>query len=76
MGDYIADQLIGQGSFARVYRAYHKATHQAVAIKSINRDLLSSEKLMANLEQEIKILKSLKHPNIVRFYEVMVTVCR
>ncbi|CUM64754.1 uncharacterized protein PRCAT00002365001 [Priceomyces carsonii] len=42
-----------------------KQTHESVAIKSVVRSKLKSKKLMENLEVEISILKSMKHPHIV-----------
>lgn len=59
---------IGRGSFATVYRAYHKENKdQAVAIKRVSKKSLSP-KLLENIRLEIDILASTKHENIVRLY--------
>ncbi|CAG8826699.1 26621_t:CDS:2, partial [Racocetra persica] len=56
VGDYIVGTEIGRGSFATVYKGYHKKTQKPVAIKSVLRSKLT-KKLLENLESEIKILK-------------------
>ncbi|MDC6271478.1 protein kinase, partial [Acetobacter pasteurianus] len=40
-----------------------------VAIKSVNRSKLKSKKLLENLEIEIQILKTMKHPHIVKLLD-------
>lgn len=71
IGEYIIDQEIGKGSFATVFKAHHKQSegNEFVAIKVIERQKLN-KKLLENLSLEISILKSIRHPNIVRLYEV------
>lgn len=71
IGEYIVDQEIGKGSFATVFKAHHKQSNsnEFVAIKVIERQKLN-KKLLENLSLEISILKSIRHPNIVRLYEV------
>lgn len=64
-GAYTIGPEIGKGSFATVYKCTNNKTHQAVAIKSVERSKLRSKKLLENLEIEISILKSTKHPHIV-----------
>lgn len=64
-GTYTIGPEIGKGSFATVYKCTNNKTHQAVAIKSVERSKLRSKKLLENLEIEISILKSTKHPHIV-----------
>lgn len=65
IGAYTVGPEIGKGSFATVYKCRHTITNEAVAIKSVVRSKLKSKKLMENLEIEISILKSMKHPHIV-----------
>lgn len=65
IGDYKLGKEIGKGSFATVYKCVNIKTNEAVAIKSIVRSKLKSKKLLENLEIEISILKSMKHPHIV-----------
>lgn len=65
IGNYTIGPEIGKGSFAIVYKCTDNKTHQAVAIKSVVRSKLKSKKLIENLEIEISILKSMKHPHVV-----------
>ncbi|EGV63966.1 Serine/threonine-protein kinase [Yamadazyma tenuis] len=65
IGNYQLGKEIGKGSFATVYKCINLKTNQAVAIKSVVRSKLKSKKLLENLEIEISILKSMKHPHIV-----------
>ncbi|KAF8002922.1 hypothetical protein HF325_002167 [Metschnikowia pulcherrima] len=65
LGAYEIGPEIGKGSFATVYKCRHTGTNQAVAVKSVVRLKLKLKKLVENLEIEISILKSMKHPHIV-----------
>ncbi|KAI8358657.1 kinase-like domain-containing protein [Mortierella sp. GBAus27b] len=64
VGDYVVEHEIGRGSFATVYKGYHKVTKEAVAIKSVLRSKLT-KKLLENLASEINILKGIRHDHIV-----------
>ncbi|KAH6694127.1 serine/threonine-protein kinase unc-51 [Plectosphaerella plurivora] len=68
VGDFWVDSEIGKGSFATVYRGYHKASKALVAIKSVELGRLN-KKLRENLYGEIDILKSLRHPHIVALHD-------
>lgn len=65
IGIYTVGPKIGKGSFATVYKCINNKTHQSVAIKSVVRSKLKSKKLIENLEIEISILRSMKHPHVV-----------
>ncbi|CAK9684810.1 unnamed protein product [Candida parapsilosis] len=65
IGIYAIGREIGKGSFAIVYKGYDTTTNKPVAIKSVYRSKLKSKKLVENLEIEIQILKTMKHPHIV-----------
>ncbi|CAK7894454.1 serine/threonine-protein kinase Atg1p [[Candida] anglica] len=65
IGVYTIGPEIGKGSFATVYKCIDNRTHEPVAIKSVVRSKLKSKKLVENLEIEISILKTMKHPHIV-----------
>jgi serine/threonine-protein kinase ULK/ATG1 len=69
IGIYTIGPEIGKGSFAVVYKCINNNTHRNVAIKSIVRSKLKSKKLIENLEIEISILKSMKHPHIVSLHD-------
>jgi fused-like protein len=65
LADYCVLELIGEGSFGKVYKARRRFTGQVVAIKFIMK-LGKSERELRSLRQEIEILSRLEHPNIVR----------
>ncbi|KAI5965848.1 ATG1 [Candida pseudojiufengensis] len=65
IGNYSIGPEIGKGSFAIVYKGNDLKTNKSVAIKSVYRSKLKSKKLIENLEIEISILKTMKHPHIV-----------
>ncbi|KAJ2161789.1 Serine/threonine-protein kinase [Coemansia sp. RSA 552] len=64
IGDYELGPQIGRGSFATVYRGVNKKTNELVAVKSVVRSSLT-RRLLENLETEINILRTVKHPSIV-----------
>ncbi|GLD94645.1 hypothetical protein PINS_up003269 [Pythium insidiosum] len=72
IGDYVVTSKLGSGSFAVVYKGYHKATKAPVAIKALSLSKLN-RKLLANLELEIAIMRQIDHPNVVKLYEIKKT---
>lgn len=63
-------KLIGRGSFGSVYVATNRETGALCAMKEVEilLDDPKSEECMKQLQQEIKVLSQLKHPNIVQYY--------
>ncbi|KAI9919277.1 hypothetical protein PsorP6_017243 [Peronosclerospora sorghi] len=72
IGDYVVTSKLGSGSFAVVYKGYHKSSKTPVAIKALSLHKLNG-KLLANLEMEISIMRQIDHPNIVKLYEIKKT---
>ena len=65
---YKINKKIGKGSFSKIYLATHTTTQQKVAIKCVS--TASLKPACKNLLiQEIKMLKSLDHPHIIKLYE-------
>lgn len=65
-------ELIGCGAFGRVYMGMNLDSGELLAIKQvlITTNSNSNEKTQAHireLEEEVKLLKNLSHPNIVRY---------
>ncbi|KAI9625838.1 hypothetical protein H4Q26_016086 [Puccinia striiformis f. sp. tritici PST-130] len=63
-GGFTIAEEIGRGSFAVVYRGLNARTNQNVAIKAVIKSKLTN-KLFQNLQDEINILKKIRHPNVV-----------
>ncbi|XP_042494667.1 mitogen-activated protein kinase kinase kinase 5 isoform X2 [Macadamia integrifolia] len=63
-------KLIGRGTFGSVYVAANRETGALCAMKEVNLipDDPKSVECIKQLEQEIKVLSQLKHPNIVQYY--------
>ncbi|PWA37846.1 calcium/calmodulin-dependent/calcium-dependent protein kinase [Artemisia annua] len=73
-GKYEIGKLLGCGAFAKVYHARDIATGQSLAVKVFNKQKITSNtSLMSNIEREIDIMRRLRHPNIVKLYEVLAT---
>jgi calcium/calmodulin-dependent protein kinase I len=66
---YEIGKELGKGAFSSVYRAKNKFTDEEVAIKVVKKRDVEKRDLEL-LEREIKILKKLKHPNIVRLFDL------
>lgn len=68
---YNFGKIIGHGSFAKVHIGYHKIGGNELAIKSITkRRIMESQSNVALICKEIKALRLMNHPNIIRLYEV------
>ena len=66
---YINKKKIGIGSFATIYHGIEKHLAIEVAIKRIH--VNDVHKLSPIISKEIDIMKELKHPNIIKMYEVI-----
>jgi MAP/microtubule affinity-regulating kinase len=72
IGKYRFSKTIGKGNFAKVKLARHIPTGREVAIKIIDKAQLNPTSLQ-KLFREVKIMKGLDHPNIVKLFEVIET---
>ncbi|CAH2079874.1 unnamed protein product [Thlaspi arvense] len=71
--NYKIGKTLGYGSFGKVKLADHVATGHKVAIKILNREKIKKMEIVEKVEREIKILRLLMHPHIIRQYEVIET---
>lgn len=78
--DYVYDMeaVLGKGNFSTVYQAVHEHTStppldsdELYAVKVVKLASLTFKKLEELLEQEIAIIRSLDHPNVIRCAEVL-----
>ncbi|ELK08928.1 Serine/threonine-protein kinase MARK1, partial [Pteropus alecto] len=72
IGNYRLQKTIGKGNFAKVKLARHVLTGREVAVKIIDKTQLNPTSLQ-KLFREVRIMKILNHPNIVKLFEVIET---
>lgn len=62
-------EVLGRGAFKKVYRAFDKLEGIEVAWNQIKvADLLRNPEDLERLYSEVDLLKTLKHKNIIKFY--------
>ena len=67
--DYKKLNFLGEGSFAAVYRVQNRITDSIRAMKIINKSSTCSEADDKEILNEINILRTLDHPNILKIFE-------
>ncbi|XP_026994630.1 serine/threonine-protein kinase SIK3 homolog isoform X5 [Tachysurus fulvidraco] len=72
VGYYELERTIGKGNFAVVKLATHVITKAKVAIKIVDKTQLDDDNLK-KIFREVQIMKMLRHPHIIRLYQVMET---
>ncbi|KAJ8372723.1 hypothetical protein AAFF_G00277920 [Aldrovandia affinis] len=72
VGCYEIERTIGKGNFAVVKLATHIITKAKVAIKIVDKTQLDEEN-RKKIFREVLIMKMLRHPHIIRLYQVMET---
>ena len=71
IGNYQIVKTLGEGSFGKVKLAYHITTGQKVALKIINKKVLAKSDMQGRIEREISYLRLLRHPHIIKLYDVI-----
>lgn len=71
--DYVLEKCIGQGAYAKVYKAVYLPTDARIAIKLYMKSKAQDKLRQKSIKREIKILSKLKHENIVRFIDCFST---
>ncbi|TPX48695.1 hypothetical protein SeLEV6574_g01893 [Synchytrium endobioticum] len=73
VGSYRLERTIGQGTYGKVKIATNIHTDEKAAVKLIEKATIHSPKQVARLQREIRFLKLLYHPHIVKVHEVVET---
>jgi len=66
---YELAERIGSGGMAEVYRAWDLKRRQTVAVKLMRADKQEQQQYVRLFEQEARIMRRLRHPNIVEFID-------
>ncbi|KAG8874723.1 hypothetical protein FRB97_005681 [Tulasnella sp. 331] len=72
-GPYLLLQTLGEGEFGKVKLGLHQEYGEEVAVKLIRRGSVDNAVRFSKIEREIEVLKNIRHPNIVRLYDVIET---
>jgi formylglycine-generating enzyme required for sulfatase activity len=70
LGDYQLIKPIGQGSLGTVYLAEHRFMKSPYALKVLPEELASDRSFIQRFEEDIALLASLDHPNLVKIHHV------
>src|SRR6185436_4924102 len=62
--------LLGRGGMGEVYRADDLLLGQPVALKFLPRDLAGNPDRLARFYGEVRIARTVSHPNVCRVYDV------
>jgi eukaryotic-like serine/threonine-protein kinase len=68
LGPYQIVGILGRGGMGAVYKAVHRDTKEAAAVKLLSAELAEEEGFRSRFEAEIETLRKLHHPNIVRLF--------
>ncbi|CAG7896857.1 CBL-interacting serine/threonine-protein kinase 17 isoform X6 [Brassica rapa] len=71
VGKYELGRTLGEGNSAKVKLATDIVSGQSFAVKIIDKSRTSRLNVPFQIKREIRTLKVLKHPNIVRLHEVL-----
>lgn len=71
LGRYVINGFAGTGATSFVYRARREDSFEAVAIKVLHPHLMHDEVKRKRFLREAQMMMSLRHPNIVRFHEII-----
>ena len=70
VGDLNLEKCLGKGAFGEVYLTTKKGSKVKYATKKIDKSVMKNPKSKEYLANEIKILKEMDHPNIIKLIEV------
>ena len=73
VGDYTLTKSLGKGAFGEVYITSKQGTQEKFATKKIDKKFARNPKAKKYIDNEINILKSIDHENIIKLYDQLET---
>ena len=70
LGDYTLIKQIGQGALGAVFLAEQRFMKKQFAIKVLPQDLSTDRTFIQRFEEEVSLLATLDHPNIVKIHNI------
>ena len=67
-GPFVLDKKLGAGGMGVVFRGKYKKDGRILAVKILTQATNGSDRKAARFEREMKILREMRHPHIVRCY--------
>jgi serine/threonine-protein kinase len=68
---YEIQAVLGEGGMGIVYQAHDRRLEEAVAIKTLRRQALSTDpSLLDRFKQEIRLARRITHPNVLRTHDL------
>ena len=67
---YVVESVIGKGGMGTVYKARDTVLNVPVALKTINRRITDSERVVERLKREVILARKVAHPNVCRIYDI------
>lgn len=71
---YKIGKMLGKGAFGKVNLGLHRLSRKLVAIKTIGVEFMKDESSKRKIQNEINILKILRHPNVVKLLETFESI--
>lgn len=71
IGNYEIGNILGEGQFANVRLGTDLSTNKPCAVKIMNKSKIMSAAGLRRIQTEIKVLKRMKHPNVVQLSNVI-----
>lgn len=71
IGKYELGRTVGEGNFGKVKCAIDVETGQSYAVKILDKQKVFQYKIVDHIKREISTLKLIRHPHVVRLYEVL-----
>jgi DNA-binding SARP family transcriptional activator/WD40 repeat protein len=66
---YVLHEVLGEGSFGRVYAATQPGTGRRVAVKAIRPDVADTAEFVRRFDAEARLVARIEHPHVVPLYD-------